>query len=83
PKDSTTGCTTEVQGFRDQYAPVPKENTEVFGISRDGLTSHENFKCIQEFPVELNNDKCEAVCQLFDEIKLNKLYGKEYMRVDR
>ncbi len=43
PKDSTPGCTTEGQGFRDQYAAFQKANTEVFGISRDGLKSHENF----------------------------------------
>lgn len=60
-----------------------KANTEVFGISRDGLKSHENFKCKQEFPFELISDKDEAVCQLFDVIKLKKLYGKEYMGVDR
>lgn len=39
PKDSTPGCTTEGQGFRDQYAAFQKANTEVFGISRDGLKS--------------------------------------------
>ncbi|MHA6790304.1 peroxiredoxin [Pseudomonas bijieensis] len=83
PKDSTPGCTTEGQGFRDQYAQFQAANTEVFGISRDSLKSHENFKCKQEFPFELISDKDEAVCQLFDVIKLKKLYGKEYLGVDR
>ncbi|MCP2070996.1 UNVERIFIED_ORG: peroxiredoxin Q/BCP [Pseudomonas lini] len=83
PKDSTPGCTTEGQGFRDQYAQFKAANTEVFGVSRDSLKSHENFKCKQEFPFELISDKDEAVCQLFDVIKLKKLYGKEYLGVDR
>jgi peroxiredoxin Q/BCP len=83
PKDSTPGCTTEGQGFRDQYAAFKAANTEVFGLSRDSLKSHENFKCKQEFPFELISDKDEAVCQLFDVIKLKKLYGKEYLGVDR
>lgn len=83
PKDSTPGCTTEGQGFRDQYPAFQAANTVVFGISRDGLKSHENFKCKQAFPFELISDKDEAVCQLFDVIKLKKLYGKEYMGVDR
>ncbi|QXI29963.1 peroxiredoxin [Pseudomonas vanderleydeniana] len=83
PKDSTPGCTTEGQGFRDQYAAFQAANTEVFGVSRDSLKSHENFKCKQEFPFELISDKDEAVCQLFDVIKLKKLYGKEYLGVDR
>ncbi|WP_017903383.1 peroxiredoxin [Pseudomonas asplenii] len=83
PKDSTPGCTTEGQGFRDQYAAFQAANTEIFGVSRDSLKSHENFKCKQAFPFELISDKDEAVCQLFDVIKLKKLYGKEYLGVDR
>ena len=83
PKDSTPGCTTQGQGFRDQHEAFKAANTEVFGISRDSLKSHENFKGKQEFPFELISDKDEAVCQLFDVIKLKKLYGKEDLGVDR
>ena len=83
PKDSTPGCTTEGQGFRDHYAGFQAANTEVFGVSRDSLKSHENFKAKQGFPFELLSDKDEALCQLFDVIKLKKLYGKEYLGVDR
>ena len=83
PNDSTPGCTTEGQGFRDHYAAFQAANTEVFGISRDGIKSHENFKAKQGFPFELISDKDEAICQLFDVIKLKKLYGKEYLGVDR
>lgn len=83
PKDSTPGCTTEGQGFRDRYPQFQAANTVVFGVSRDGIKSHENFKCKQEFPFELISDKDEALCQLFDVIKLKKLYGKEYLGIDR
>ncbi|MDF3846371.1 peroxiredoxin [Pseudomonas citronellolis] len=83
PKDSTPGCTTEGQGFRDKIEAFAKANTVIFGVSRDGLKSHENFKAKQCFPFELISDKDETLCQLFDVIKLKKLYGKEYMGVDR
>jgi peroxiredoxin Q/BCP len=83
PKDSTPGCTTEGQGFRDQQAAFEAANTTVFGVSRDSLKSHENFKLKQAFSFELISDKDEALCQLFDVIKLKKLYGKEYLGVDR
>jgi peroxiredoxin Q/BCP len=83
PKDSTPGCTTEGQGFRDQHAAFEAANTVVFGVSRDSLKSHENFKLKQAFSFELISDKDEALCQLFDVIKLKKLYGKEYLGVDR
>lgn len=83
PKDSTPGCTTQGQGFRDLHGEFEAADTVVFGISRDSLKSHENFKAKQAFPFELISDKDEAVCQLFDVIKLKKLYGKEYLGVDR
>ncbi|TDV62638.1 peroxiredoxin [Pseudomonas sp. LP_7_YM] len=83
PKDSTPGCTTQGQGFRDHHADFRAANTLVFGVSRDSLKSHENFKAKQAFPFELISDKDESLCQLFDVIKLKKLYGKEYLGVDR
>ncbi|MBI6855783.1 peroxiredoxin [Pseudomonas lijiangensis] len=83
PKDNTPGCTTQGQNFRDSIAQFQAANTVVFGVSRDSLKAHENFKAKQAFPFELISDKDEALCQLFDVIKLKKLYGKEYLGVDR
>lgn len=83
PKDSTPGCTTEGQNFRDLYAEFQKLDTVIFGVSRDSLKSHENFKAKQAFPFELISDSDEALCQLFDVIKLKKLYGKEHMGIER
>jgi len=83
PKDSTPGCTTEGQNFRDLYNEFTAANTLVFGVSRDSLKSHENFKCKQEFPFELLSDADEQLCQLFDVIKPKKLYGKEYLGIER
>ncbi|MGB2130577.1 MAG: peroxiredoxin [Marinobacterium sp.] len=83
PKDSTPGCTTEGQDFRDRYADFQALDTEVFGVSRDGMRSHENFKSKQAFPFELICDKEEELCRLFDVIKLKKMYGREYMGIER
>jgi peroxiredoxin Q/BCP len=83
PKDSTPGCTTQGQDFRDLHEQFKAAGTDVFGVSRDGLKSHDNFKAKQGFTFELISDKEEALCQLFDVIKLKKLYGKEYLGVDR
>lgn len=83
PKDSTPGCTTEGQNFRDLYSEFQKLDTVIFGVSRDSLKSHENFKAKQAFPFELISDSDEALCQLFDVIKLKKLYGKEHMGIER
>ncbi|MCK0716025.1 peroxiredoxin [Chromohalobacter sarecensis] len=83
PKDSTPGCTTEGGDFRDRKADFEAANTVVLGVSRDGLRAHENFKAKQGFNFELISDKDEALCQLFDVIKLKKLYGKEHLGIER
>lgn len=83
PKDSTPGCTTEGQDFRDRYQQFQELNTLIFGVSRDGIRSHENFKGKQSFPFELISDKEEELCRLFDVMKLKKMYGREYMGVER
>jgi len=83
PKDNTPGCTTEGQDFRDNYDAFTKANTVVLGVSRDSLRTHENFKAKHAFPFELISDPEEVFCKLFDVIKLKKLYGKEYMGIER
>ena len=56
PKDNTPGCTTQGMQFRDCYADFQAANTEIVGVSRDSLKSHENFKAKFSFPFELLAD---------------------------
>ena len=83
PKDSTSGCTLEGQDFRDQHASFKRNNIQVFGISRDSLRSHENFKAKESFPFELISDEDESLCKLFDVIKEKNMYGKKAMGIER
>jgi len=83
PKDSTPGCTTEGQDFRDAKAKFTRQNTVILGASRDSMKRHENFKAKQKFNFDLLSDEDESLCKQFDVIKLKKLYGKEYMGIDR
>jgi peroxiredoxin Q/BCP len=83
PKDSTPGCTTEGQEFRDNISAFHDANTIIFGVSKCSMKKHENFKAKQSFPFELISDPDETFCKLFDVIKLKKLYGKEYMGIER
>ena len=83
PKDSTPGCTTEGQDFRDRHASFQRANTVIFGVSRESLKSHENFKAKQSFPFELISDPDETLCRQFDVIKEKKLYGKISMGIER
>ncbi len=83
PKDNTPGCTQEGQDFRDHYSEFQAANTDIFGVSRDSLRTHSNFKAKHNFPFELISDPEEALCKQFDVIKLKKLYGKEHMGIER
>jgi peroxiredoxin Q/BCP len=83
PKASTPGCTQEGQDFRDAYDDFTALDTAILGASRDGLKAQEGFKAKQGFPFDLVSDKDEALCKLFDVIKLKKMYGKESLGVER
>lgn len=83
PKDSTPGCTQEGRDFSALYPDFQAAGAEIFGVSRDSLRRHENFKAKQAFPFDLLSDSDEALCQALDVIKQKKLYGKEYLGIDR
>ncbi len=83
PKDNTPGCTTEGQDFRDHIAEFTAFNTTIFGISRDTLRTHENFKTKHQFPFELLSDSDESLCTLFDVIKMKNMYGKQVRGIER
>lgn len=83
PKDNTPGCTLEGQEFSNLAAEFEKQNTLVFGISRDSLKSHEGFKQKFAFKCELLSDSNEELCKLFDVIKEKNMYGKKVMGIER
>ncbi len=83
PKDSTPGCTTEGQDFRDLHSKFKRQNTVILGASRDSIASHEKFKARQSFPFELLSDPDEKLCRKFDVIHEKTLYGRKFMGVVR
>lgn len=83
PKDSTPGCTNESLQFNELLTSFTKKNCMVFGISRDSLKSHENFRSKYGFKFDLISDSDEAVCQMFDVIKMKNMYGKQVRGIER
>ncbi|UCC13234.1 MAG: peroxiredoxin [Gammaproteobacteria bacterium] len=83
PKDNTPGCTMESQDFRDLYPEFAGAGADVFGISRDSLQSHENFKAKYDLPFELLSDADETVCKLFDVLKEKIMYGRKVFGIER
>lgn len=83
PKDSTPGCTSQGQQFRDAHADFQAAGAEIFGISRDGMKSHENFKAKFTFPFDLLSDTEEIACNIFGVIKMKNMYGKQVRGIER
>jgi peroxiredoxin Q/BCP len=74
PKDNTPGCTTEAMQFRDKYKDFVKAGATVFGVSRDNMKSHDDFKEKLELPFELVADTEEKMCHM---------YGKKVKGIER
>lgn len=83
PKDSTPGCTTEGQDFRDLHRKFRRANAVVLGVSRDSIASHEKFRAKHDFPFDLLSDSDEALCRQFDVIKEKTLYGRKFLGIER
>jgi thioredoxin-dependent peroxiredoxin len=83
PKDNTPGCTTEGLQFRDLYPEFKQANAEIFGVSRDSLRSHDGFKAKLELPFELISDPDEALCLMFNVMKMKSMYGKQVRGIER
>jgi peroxiredoxin Q/BCP len=83
PKDSTPGCTTEGNDFNALLPKFRKLGATVLGVSRDSLKSHQNFCAKQGFRFDLVSDTDEKLCNAFGVIKPKKLYGREFIGIER
>ena len=83
PRDNTPGCTDEGRQFAEHYPAFRESNCEIFGISRDSMRSHENFKAKMDFPFELFSDEDESICNMFGVIKMKNMYGKKVRGIER
>ena len=57
PGDFTPICTKETCGFRDMYADLESQDTEVIGVSVDSNESHEKFAAEYKVAFALVSDK--------------------------
>ena len=80
PKDNTPGCTTEGQDFRDNHEAFTEASAVIYGVSRDSLRTHTNFKTKHEFPFELISDPDESFCRLFELGGSSGVFGRQIRR---
>lgn len=83
PKDSTPGCTTEAKEFTALISEFDAEGTIVVGASKDSIKRHQNFINKQELKINLLSDEEGVLCEAYGVWILKKLYGREYMGIER
>ncbi|WP_243613049.1 peroxiredoxin [Shimia aestuarii] len=83
PRDNTAGCTREAIEFTESLAAFKAADAKVFGISKDGLASHEKFIAKKELGMPLLSDEDSDVCETYGVWKEKKMYGKTFMGIER
>lgn len=83
PKDSTPGCTTEACDFRDAQPDFAKLNAKAIGVSKDSIKRHDNFIAKNTLNFDLVADLDGEICEAYGVWVLKKLYGREYMGIER
>lgn len=83
PKDDTPGCTTESIDFTAAKARFEALNAVVVGLSKDTVAKHDKFKAKHDLDVILASDEDGSVVEAYGAWVLKKLYGREYMGIER
>ena len=83
PKDDTPGCTTEAIDFSNASTEFGQAGAIIIGISKDSVKKHDKFKAKHELTVVLASDENGAMIEAYGSWVLKKLYGREYMGIDR
>lgn len=83
PKDMTPGCTTEACDFRDAHNDFSDLNAVILGVSPDNENKHVKFIEKHGLPFSLLVDTDHKVAEAYGAWKLKKMYGREYMGIER
>lgn len=83
PKDMTPGCAMESKDFRDLSAQFQELGVQIFGLSKDSVTSHEKFVAKECLPFPLLSDEELVLLQGLGSWKEKSMYGKTFLGIER
>lgn len=83
PKDDTPGCTTQAVDFSALKADFEAAGATVVGVSKDTAAKHGKFRAKRDLTIELGSDAESDVIERYGAWVEKKLYGREYMGIDR
>lgn len=82
-KDNTSGCTLEVTEFGEISEEVAKHDFVIFGVSKDSVKTHSNFKKKLNLNYTLLSDTEKLVLNQFNVVVNKKMYGKDVVGTER
>jgi thioredoxin-dependent peroxiredoxin len=83
PKDDTSGCTKDAEGFSAAAAAFAEAGCVVIGVSKDSVASHDRFKTKYALNLILASDPEGAVVEAYGAWVEKSMYGRKYMGIDR
>lgn len=83
PKDDTSGCTLEAQGFNALSDAFAASDAIVIGVSPDSVKSHDTFRAKYGLTVPLASDGAKTVLEAYGVWAEKSMYGRTYMGVER
>ena len=83
PKDNTPGCTTEAKDFSSKIKEFKKLNTQVIGVSKDNVETHNKFINKHELKILLASDESGKVLEKFGVWVEKNMYGRKYFGIER
>lgn len=83
PKDDTSGCTAEAQGFTAAADDFAKSGAIVVGVSKDSVASHQKFKAKYGLTPLFGSAKDDDIVERYGAWVEKSMYGRKYMGIDR
>jgi len=83
PKADTPGCTNEGKDFSALVDDFAALGASVVAVSKDSVKKLDRFKAKHDLKVVLASDEDGAACEAWGVWVQKKLYGREYMGVER
>jgi peroxiredoxin Q/BCP len=83
PKDDTSGCTKQAQGFTEMADAFAAAGAVVIGVSKDSVAKHDKFIAKHGLGVILASDEESDVCERYGVWAEKSMYGKKYMGIER
>ena len=83
PEDDTPVCTAEACDFRDNFSLLQQKGYSIVGVSPQGVDSHKSFVTKYKLPFTLLADEEMKIIKAYGIWDLKKLYGREYMGIQR